>query len=122
MEHASTTNTPGRVLPSHWDESWVQGGTRQDEKANLWYKRDACHISDSGPPKVICCVEPTGDEYYWWRTGTVPGFPDELCGVQSWHKYNDLEDCIVFSAYAITLRMTRDEPFAFPEGCRLDCR
>ena len=122
MTHASTTNVPGRVLPSHWDESWVQGGTRQDEKAGLWYKRYACHISDSGPPTQIGLVEPTGDEDYWWRTGTVVEFPDILCGVQSWHKFNNFEDCIVFSANASTLRMSRDEPFGFPEGCRLDCR
>ena len=62
------------------------------------------------------------DENYWWRTGTVEGFPEILCGVQSWHKFNNLEDCIVFSANASTLRMSRDEPFGFPEGCRLDCR
>ena len=105
MEHESTTSKRERVLPSHWDEAWVQGGTRRNTAAGLWQRRELCKITEKGPPRVVAECEPDGDERWWWRTGTPAKWPEVFTGVQSWHRINDLQDrfeiCGSFASCAV---------------------
>ena len=85
VAHETTTNKNVRVLPSHWKESWCQGGTRKDDKAGHQSDRYLCYYTTEGPPDWICEVQPTSDSRQWWKTQAPDDFPDEGVGVQYWH-------------------------------------
>ena len=89
ISHETTTNANIRVLPSHYSESWCQGGTRatDPDSKNLWWDRQLCHLTESGPPKVITEVKPEENTpYRWWTTQAPDSFPEQGLGVRFWHE------------------------------------
>ena len=92
IAHPTTTNENVRVLPSHWDESWCQGGTRKDNACGHWYDRDLCHITERGNPEVITTVQPNDDFALWWKTKAHCEHPEKGIGVQFWHRAPHLQD------------------------------
>ena len=95
VAHTTTTNANVRDLPSHFDESWCQGGTRKDEKFGWWYHRKLCHITVKGPPEIQLEVVPdVNDLAQWWWTKAPADFPEEFMGPQWWHKRITIPDCM----------------------------
>ena len=89
ISHETTTNANIRVLPSHFAESWCQGGTRATAltKKDLWWDRQLCHLTESGPPKVIAEVKPEENSTdRWWTTQAPASFPEDGLGVRFWHE------------------------------------
>ena len=75
--HETTTNKNVRILPSHWDESWCQGGTRKDEKCGFDHTRWLCHYTLEGNPDWIAAVQPSNDTNKLWKTLAPAAHPDE---------------------------------------------
>ena len=92
IAHETTTNANVRTLPSHFGESWCQGGTRKDESFEHWYNRQLCHYTEKGNAHLIKEVVPTDDTSWWWKTQAHSQFPERGLGVQFWHRAPHLED------------------------------
>ena len=114
ISHETTSNANVRLLPSHFEESWCQGGTRKDEKHQLWYDRSLCHLTESGPPKEIVKVVPDGDESKYWKTEAPPSMEERFRGVQWWHRAVVMKDlCIYVGVSSPSSRIKWVEPVAF---------
>ena len=92
VAHETTTNKNVRVLPSHWSESWCQGGTRRDDASEHWYDRNLCYYTEKGNPERIDTVVPNDDPEMWWKSKAHENHPDEGLGVQFWHLSMHLQD------------------------------
>ena len=115
ISHTTTTNANIRDLPSHFEESWCQGGTRKDHKHGLWYDRSLCHLTEAGPPEVIIKVVPDGDESKYWKTEAPSLMDDKFLGVQWWHQTMLMKDlCIYVGGHPPSSRIKWVEPVAFP--------
>ena len=112
--HETTTNANVRVLPSHWGESWCQGGTRKDEECGHAQHRWLCHYTESGPPDWIEEVRPDNDTSKWWKTMAHDEHPDHGLGVQWWHVAEVLKDSEgLCTMVVVKLKTNSEEPVAF---------
>ena len=96
--HMTTTNQWKRVLISHWDEPWTQGGTRRNPEDPEHVDRSLCWITETGPPEVVVNFRPDDDPTKWWCTRAAANFPEDLIGVQPWHIYPLLDKDIGISS------------------------
>ena len=92
IAHKTTTNKYVRILPSHFEESWCQGGTRKNDAFGHWHHRELCHYTEKGNPEFIRKITPSDDLALWWKTKANPEHPDEGLGVQFWHRAPLLKD------------------------------
>ena len=113
VAHETTTNKHVRVLPSHWKDSWCQGGTRKNEKSGHYSHRWLCYYTTEGPPKWICEGQPTNDTRQWWRTQAPDDFPREGLGVQYWHFSEHLMERGGARSLCVKLQTNSEELVAF---------
>jgi hypothetical protein len=94
VAHESTT-TPGAFLETHFKSKWAQEGTRPEKETHLL--RYLCGFSQKGVAHWlhtwgIDLRDDATRQHYIWRTEAMPGQIPELCGLQTWHGFKELEE------------------------------
>ena len=73
MSHQSTTDNEGRYLDAHWNDIWIQGGTRKDEAMGWKKDRTICKLAADLKKQEVGVVQPENlDRHRPWMTQAPP--------------------------------------------------
>jgi len=94
VPHESTT-TPGAFLQTHFKSKWAQEGTRPEKENHQL--RYICGFSQKGVAHWMHTwgIDLRDDairQHYIWKTEAMPGQLPDLCGLQSWHGFKEVEE------------------------------
>ncbi len=112
MTHKTTWMRPHRQanLQSHWAANWMQEGTRTEDFKGRNKTRKLMHFRQKGHAEEVCSVNLPLATDEWWITEAPEDMPDDLRGVQDYHKPRVIEDGMKIIGCLSSI--VKDEPVA----------